>query len=209
MSGFYKKSLGKRLALIKEIAGLEESEMAELKQYAAMDFEIANRMIENVIGIQQLPLGIATNFVINGKKYLVPMALEEPSVVAAASKAASIAKETGGFKVESTPPIMIGQIQLVKVKEPEKAVAEIKKNGRRLIDLANGADPILVKFGGGARKVETSIIETERGKMVIVHLLELERFFVVVFFLMIRRPPRSTLFPYTTLFRSLLILVLH
>ena len=171
MSGFYKKGIEERLQLVKEFAGLEEEEIELLRKYAAMAFDVADRMIENVIGTQQLPMGIATKFKINGKDYIIPMAVEEPSIVAAASKAAGIARQKGGFKTESSPPIMIGQIQLVGVKETEKAIASIEKNAMRLIDLANSADPILVKFGGGAKKIETRVLETERGKMVIVHLL--------------------------------------
>ncbi len=171
ISGFYKKNLEERLAIIKKFANLDKEEVAELKKYAAMSFEISDRMIENVIGTQQFPLGIATNFLINGKDYLVPMAVEEPSVVAAASKAAGIARETKGFKAKASPPVMIGQVQLVNVKDCEKAIKEIKKKSREIIDLANKADPILVKFGGGARKIETNTIDTEKGKMVIVHLL--------------------------------------
>jgi len=171
ISGFYKKTLEERLSILKEFAGLSQEDLEELKKNGAMDFETANRMIENVVGTQQLPLGIATNFKINGKDYLVPMALEEPSVVAAASKAAGIARVSGGFKVESTPPVMIGQIQLVNLKDAEKAVGGIKNAANELIDLANKADPILVKFGGGAKKIEARVIETDKGKMVIVHLL--------------------------------------
>ena len=171
ISGFYKKNLEERLEIIKEFSNLSEEDLDTLKKFGAIDFDIADRMIENVVGTQQLPLGIATNFRINKKDYLVPMALEEPSVVAAASKAAGIAREKEGFFVESSEPVMIGQIQLVKVGDAEKAVAKIERNGRMLVDLANTADPILVKFGGGAKKIETKIIETDAGKMVIVHLL--------------------------------------
>ncbi len=171
ISGFYKKSLEERLAIVKKIAKLDKKEIEELKQYGAMSFEIADRMVENVIGTQQLPLGIATNFLINGKDYLVPMSIEEPSVVAAASKAAGIARKTKGFKAETSPPVMIGQVQLVNVKDCEKTINEIEKNSRVLIDLANKADPVLVKFGGGAKKIKIHTIDTERGKMVIVHLL--------------------------------------
>ena len=171
ISGFYKKSLSERLELLKESCGLSQEEILELQKYAAMGFETADRMVENVIGTQQLPLGIATNFVINGKDCLVPMAIEEPSVVAAASKAAGIARATGGFKTVSSPPIMIGQVQIVKAKNPEKAVAAIKRNERKILDLANSADPVLVQFGGGAKKIEAKAVKTERGKIVIVHLL--------------------------------------
>jgi len=171
ISGFYKKSLEERLKIVKEFSGLSGDEVEALKKFGAMDFETADRMVENVVGTQQLPLGIATNFLINGKDYLVPMALEEPSVVAAASKAAGIARQKGGFSVESSSPVMIGQVQLVKVKEPKKAVASIRKNAQSIVDLANEADPVLVRFGGGAKKIEAGAIETKRGKMVIVHLL--------------------------------------
>ena len=171
ISGFYKKSLGERIAIAKKFANLDKKDIEELENYGAMSFEIANRMAENVIGTQQLPLGIATNFQINGKDYLVPMALEEPSVIAAASKAAGIARETKGFKAKASPPVMIGQVQLVNVKDCEKAINEIKINSRNLVDLANNADPVLVKFGGGAKKIETRIIGTKKGKMVIAHLL--------------------------------------
>ena len=171
ISGFYKKSLEERLAIVKEFAKLDEKDIEELKKFGAMSFEVSDRMIENVIGTQQLPLGIATNFKVNGKDYLVPMSTEEPSIVAAASKAAGIARKEKGFKAEASPPIMIGQVQLVKVKDCKKAINEIEKNSRTLIDLANKADPVLVKFGGGAKKIETREIDTERGKMIIVHLL--------------------------------------
>jgi hydroxymethylglutaryl-CoA reductase len=171
ISGFYKKGLEERLSLVKEFAGLGEEDIAELKKYGAMSFEVGDRMIENVVGTQQLPLGVATNFLINGKDYLVPMSIEEPSIVAAASKAAGIARKKYGFKSEASPPVMIGQIQLVNVPDAEKAVKEIEKHSREIIALANEADPVLVKFGGGAKKVETRILDTERGKMVIVHLL--------------------------------------
>jgi hydroxymethylglutaryl-CoA reductase len=169
--GFYKKGLEERLSLIKEFASLEEPDLEELRKYGAMSFETADKMAENVFGTQQLPLGIATNFKINGKDCLVPMAIEEPSVIAAASKAAGIARASGGFKAEASPPVMIGQIQLVGVKDSEKAVAEIEKHGPELVEIANKADPVLVKFGGGAKKIETHVHDTERGKMLAVHLL--------------------------------------
>jgi len=171
ISGFYKKGLEERLQIVKDFAGLNDQDIAVLQKFGAMGFDVADRMIENVVGTQQLPLGIATNFLINGKDYLVPMSVEEPSIVAAASKAAGIARKKGGFSVEASPPIMIGQVQLVNVPDVEKAIKEIKKHSSKLVDLANGADPVLVKFGGGARKIETHVIETGKGKMVIVHLL--------------------------------------
>jgi hydroxymethylglutaryl-CoA reductase len=128
-------------------------------------------MIENVVAVQQLPLGIATNFRINGKDYLVPMALEEPSVVAAASKAAGIARESGGFEAKAALPLMIGQIQVIGIKKPEEARKKILKAKKELLEKANSMDQTLVKFGGGAKKLEAKILKTIKGKMLIAELL--------------------------------------
>jgi len=168
LQGFYKKSLDERLDILKKETGLETEEIEQLKKYAALDFETADRMIENVVGAQQLPMGIASNFKINGKDYIVPMGIEEPSVVAAASNAAKIARAKGGFETSSDKPIMIGQIQIVKVKDMEKTRKEIDSKKDELIKLANECDPILVKFGGGARDLQVREI-TEN--MLCVHLL--------------------------------------
>ncbi len=157
---FYEKTLGERLEAIKEFAELSEEEMQALKKYGALDFETANRMIENVYSTFPLPLGIATNFVINGREVLVPFALEEPSVVAAASNAAKL---SSGFEAKATAPIMIGQIQVVKIKSAQKAIKAVKKNEKELLGLANAGDSTLVKFGGGARKIEGKKIRTKKG----------------------------------------------
>ena len=127
-------------------------------------------MIENVAGTFPMPLGFAVNFKVNIESFVVPMALEEPSVVAAAS---NMAKGTlpEGIIAESMDPIMIGQIQLVNLKDPFKAKQQILEKEQEIIDLANEQDPILVKFGGGCKGVKPRVIETERGPMVIVHLL--------------------------------------
>lgn len=171
ISEFYKKTLEERLEIIKEFAGLSEEETQQLGKFAALDFEQANRMIENVVAVQQIPLGIATNFLVNGKDVLVPMAIEEPSVVAAASKAAGIARLSGGFTTSSDAPIMIGQIQIVQAKKPKEAVKKILKAKKELIALANTVDPLLVKFGGGATEMQARVLKTIKGQMVIVHLL--------------------------------------
>src|SRR3989338_574590 len=171
IEGFYKKNLEERLAIIKEAAQLSEEEISELKKFAALDFEQADRMIENVICTQQFPLGIATNFRINGKDVLVPMALEEPSVVAAASKAAGIARESGGFTSKATEPIMIGQIQIIGIKNPENAVKKILKEKKQFLEKANSMDRTLEKFGGGAKKISAGVLKTIKGKMLIVELL--------------------------------------
>jgi hydroxymethylglutaryl-CoA reductase len=169
--GFYKLPVEERVKIVKEFAGLTDEEASLLMKAGNLDISVADRMIENVIGTWPLPLGIATNFLINGRDYLIPMAIEEPSVVAAASNAAKMAREGGGFFTSSTDPIMISQIQLVKVKDAEEARNAILAEKQRILEIANERDPVLVKLGGGARDVEVRIIDTMMGKMVITHLI--------------------------------------
>jgi hydroxymethylglutaryl-CoA reductase len=171
ISGFYKLSPEERLEILKEFAGLSDEEVNAIKNTGCLQVEQVDRMIENVIGVMEVPLGIAVNFLINGKDYLIPMAIEEPSVVAAASNAARIARVKGGFKTESTEPIMIGQIQLTGIADPIEAKKHILDRKSEILELANKQDPILVKLGGGAKDLEVNIIETIEGSMVIVHLL--------------------------------------
>jgi hydroxymethylglutaryl-CoA reductase len=127
-------------------------------------------MIENVIGVFPLPLGIATNFFINGQDYLIPMVIEEPSVVAAASNAAKMARSSGGFITSSTAPVMIGQIQTVNVRDPHRARLAIYSNKAEILSKANEQDPVLVSLGGGAKDVEAKVLDTPMGAMVIVEL---------------------------------------
>jgi len=171
LSGFYKLSPGERLKIVREYAELSEEEAELLCRTGALELEQANRMIENVIGTTELPLGMATNFLINGRNYLIPMAIEEPSVVAAASNAAKMVRERGGFNTESTPPIMIGQIQLVDVKNPTEAREKILEAKEQILEMANEQDPVLVKLGGGAKDVEVRVLTTNLGPMTIIHLL--------------------------------------
>lgn len=170
-SGFYRLPLEKRVAEVKEFAGLGEEEAALLARWGALDSGTADRMIENVVGAMPLPLGIAVNFRVNGRDVLVPMAIEEPSVVAAASNAAKIARMQGGFTAKAGEPVMIGQIQVVGLADAEGAARKVLAEKGRLLELANSCDPVLVKFGGGAREVEAKVIETKSGKMLILHLL--------------------------------------
>jgi hydroxymethylglutaryl-CoA reductase len=170
-SGFYKKTPDERLKAVKEFAELDGEDIKVLSSTGPMEMEEVNRMIENVIGTMPLPLGIAVNFRINGKDYLIPMALEEPSVVAAASNAAKMAGDKGGFSTSSTPPVMIGQIQLTSVEDAESAKKTILENKEEILKIANEKDPILLKVGGGAKDLEARVLDTIRGPMVIVHLL--------------------------------------
>ncbi len=171
ISGFYKLSPAERLEIVKEFADLTDEEIDAIRNTGGIGIEQADLMIENVIGTFDLPLGIATNFLINGKDYLVPMAIEEPSVVAAASNSAKMAHVEGGFETSSTDPIMIGQIQLVDVEDASKAQENIQSKKKEIIELANEQDPLLVKFGGGAKDIEVRIIDSIKGPMAIVHLL--------------------------------------
>jgi hydroxymethylglutaryl-CoA reductase len=163
---------GERLAQVVLAASLDEAAHAALSSTDALPVSRANGMIENVIGTFQLPLGIATNFTINGKDYLVPMAVEEPSVVAAASYMARIVRECGGFQTSSTAPIMRAQVQVLGTSDPFGARLAILAARDEIIAVANGKDPVLVKFGGGCRDIEVHVFPfTTRGTMVVLHLL--------------------------------------
>lgn len=171
LSGFYSKSFEERISIIKELAGLSEGELGELKKFGSLEFEQANRMAENVIGTISLPLGIATNFRVNGKDYIVPMATEEPSVIAAASKAAGIARKSFGFRAEAAEPIMIGQIQVIGVKNFSQAKKKILEEKKELLKKANEADKFLVNLGGGAKEIQVREIGSGKQRMIVVHLL--------------------------------------
>lgn len=169
--GFYKLSPEKRLDKVREFADLSEEEVRVMKTAGALEIEDADRMIENIIGTFELPLGIAVNFLINGKDYLIPMATEESSVIAAASNAAKIARTRGGFETESTPPRMIGQIQVTDLKNLKDAEETIESNKEKILELANQQDPVLSKLGGGAEDLEIRKIKSGNGDMLIVHLI--------------------------------------
>ena len=169
VSGFYKLPVEKRLEFVKDFANLDDEETKLFS--SCLDIGIADRMIENVLGSFEIPLGIAVNFQINGKDYLVPMATEESSVVAAASNAAKIARIKGGFKTESTDPLMIGQIQILHTKDVAEAAQKIMSKKKEILNLANEQDKVLVKFGGGAKDLEVRILDSPIGKMIITHLI--------------------------------------
>lgn len=171
ISGFYKMTAEERIKTVKEFAGLSDEDVNVLMKTGALDIEMADRMIENVIGTHELPIGIATNFLINGKDYLIPMCIEEPSVVAAASNAAKMARPGGGFYTDYTGPLMIGQVQVVDVGNPHAAKFDILKHRDDILRIANEQDPVLIKVGGGARDIDVRIIDSLLGTMVVVHLL--------------------------------------
>jgi len=171
LPGFYKMPLEERLRIVSELSELSDEDVSLLRSGGGLSLEIADRMIENVIGLMAYPFAVAVNFRINGRDILVPMVLEEPSVVAAASNMARLMREGEGIKASSTDPVMIGQIQVVDIPDMEEAVEAVRGEREHILELANEQDPILVKLGGGARDLEIRRIETEMGEMLILHLL--------------------------------------
>ncbi len=168
--GLYKMKIEDRLKKIAEESDLSHEDLVGLKG-SSENIEILEGMIENVVGVFELPVGVATNFMINGEDRLIPMAIEEPSVVAAASKAAKIARKRGGFSCSTTDPVMIGQVQLVNLEDPDQAVRILKNSREDLIALANSKDPMLVKFGGGCKDIKIRRIDCDMGPMIVLHLL--------------------------------------
>jgi hydroxymethylglutaryl-CoA reductase len=170
ISGFYKLSPKERLAIIKDFAGLTDEETRLLENTGSLPMDVADHMVENVIGVFPEPLGIGVNFQINGKDYLIPMATEEPSVIAAASYAAKMVRDGGGFHSSSTTPIMIGQIQVVGIKDANLAKKQVLDAKVKVLKKANDQDPVLNSFGGGAKNMDAKIIDTSLGQMLIVEL---------------------------------------
>lgn len=169
--GFYRLPIEERLKVLKEFADLTEDEASLLKRTGRLGLDLADKMIENVVGTFELPYGIAVNFLINGREYLIPMVIEEPSVVAGASNAAKWCREGGGVVSIATEQIMISQIQVIKVPSPYTAVTRILERKKEILDLANSTNDILVRLGGGARDIEVKVLDSPSGKMVIVNLL--------------------------------------
>lgn len=168
--GFYNLSPEERLNIVREFAGLTDEEVRLLKNTGALPLEQADKMVENVIGALQLPLGVAVNFLINGREYLIPMAIEEPSVIAAASNAAKLVRESGGFHTWSMESIMIGQIQVTRLKDPYRARFSVLMKEDRIIEEANKQDPILIAHGGGVRRVTARVVSGSSKPMLIVEL---------------------------------------
>ena len=171
IEGFYKMPMEERLRIVRDFGQLTDDEALALSGLGGIDPAVPDRMIENAIGSFPLPLGVAVNFRINDKEYLVPMAIEEPSVIAAASNAAKMALPGGGFATTSTPPIMIGQVQLTGLKDPHSSKTQILHRKKEILQYANEQDPMLVSVGGGARDIEVRVIDTRTGPQVVVHLM--------------------------------------
>jgi hydroxymethylglutaryl-CoA reductase len=172
LAGFYDQSLEERIEQVARWAELTKDEASILRGVVGLDPARADRMIENVVGLYGLPLGIAVNFVVNERDVLVPMAIEEPSVVAGASFAAKLARAGGGFRATTTAPEMIGQMQVLDVVDPWTARFDLLAARDELLALADETDPVIVGLGGGARDLEVRVFErTPVGPMLVVHLM--------------------------------------
>jgi len=172
LPGFYNQSLKDRGQTIAAWAQLAPEQLAALDGSGGLSPEQADHMIENVVGLHALPLGVAANFLVNGREVLVPMAIEEPSVVAGASFMAKLARAGGGFIAHTTEPQMIGQMQILGVLDLHAARLALLENKARILDLANEVDPVIVKFGGGARDLEVRVMDDSPiGPFLVAHLI--------------------------------------
>lgn len=171
ISGFYKMPMEERVRLVADYAELTQEEVELLGSGGGLSLDKADRMIENVLGTMAYPFAVAVNFRINGRDRLVPLVLEEPSVVAAASNMARLIREGDGIRTSSSDPVMIGQIQVLDVPDIEAAKRALLEAKPRLLELADQQDPVLVRFGGGARDLQIRVVDSEVGQMLIVHLL--------------------------------------
>jgi hydroxymethylglutaryl-CoA reductase len=172
LTAFYKQPLSARVEQVAGWAALNDQETATFSSAMGLNRERADQMIENVVGLHSLPLGIAVNFQVNDRDVLVPMVIEEPSVVAGASFAAKLARAGGGFRARTTPPEMIGQIQVLDITDPWTARFDVLAAREELLARANETDPVLVKLGGGAQGLEARVLQhTAVGPMLILHLI--------------------------------------
>ncbi|MEK6574457.1 MAG: hydroxymethylglutaryl-CoA reductase, degradative, partial [Chloroflexota bacterium] len=170
--GFYDKSQPDRAAIVAEWAGLSPKDAAALDGSGGLTPEQATHMIENVVGLHNLPLGVAVNFLVNGREVLVPMAIEEPSVVAGASFMAKLVREGGGFHAHTSDPHMIGQMQIIGSPDLHAARFALLEKKAHILDLANQIDPVLIKAGGGARDLEVRVIDDSPiGPFLVAHLI--------------------------------------
>ena len=171
LSGFKDLTVDQRRARIVDATGLESHVLDVLSPEKGLSIDQANHMVENVIGVLGVPVGIATNFMVNGREMLVPMATEEPSVVAAASNLARMTRDHGGFVTSSTPPLMQAQVQVLDIIDPAAARLRLLACTDELIGLANAQDPFLVRLGGGVRDITVRLVPSSRQTYVVLHLV--------------------------------------
>ena len=171
ISGFHKMTPADRLATVAKAADLDEATIAQLRKPGNLDGDVADHMVENVISSISIPIGIATNMKVDGRDVLVPMATEESSVVAAVCNSARQCYDDGGFTTSVSGMLMIAQIQLVQVSDPQAARLKILERRAEIASLCDGCDPVLVRLGGGFRDLEVRVIASEGGPMVITHIV--------------------------------------
>lgn len=167
-------SPAERMRAVHERGLLSDADLARLSSgHATLDINAADKMIENVIGVLGMPIGLGLNFLINGRDYVVPLVVEEPSIVAALSAAAKLARGSGGFRAESTPPILIGQIQVIDVPDMAQAKSALLARRQEILDLANSFHPRMVARGGGAVDIEvcSHAMSSTDAEMLVLHLL--------------------------------------
>ncbi len=171
LSGFYRQSPAERQTLVQQRYHLNQAEIDALTR-GGLSLDLADRLIENVVGVYGLPLGIAAHFQINKRDYLIPMAIEEPSVVAACSHAAKLAREAGGFTASADEPLMVGQVQVMELRDLDAAREKILAARDEILAFANATAKSLVERGGGAKDIEVRLFrETRAGPMLVLHLL--------------------------------------
>ncbi|MFG2156780.1 hydroxymethylglutaryl-CoA reductase, degradative [Streptomyces olivaceus] len=170
VQGLRDLSVEDRRRTVAESAAVDPERLAAFAPQHGLGLDLADHMIENVVGVMALPVGVATNFVVNGREVLVPMATEEASVVAAASNSAKVARRHGGFFTSSTAPVMQAQVQIVGVRDPEAGRVRLLEAREELMRLADAQDPKLVEFGGGVRDLSVRVVPSRAGTYVVAHL---------------------------------------
>ncbi|MCB1713656.1 MAG: hydroxymethylglutaryl-CoA reductase, degradative [Candidatus Competibacteraceae bacterium] len=171
LSGFYKLDQQQRLKVLQTFANLEESTLNHLANTGNTHFELVDRLVENAVGVMNVPLGIATNLRVDGRDVLVPMATEESSVIAAVGNAARQCRDSGGIFTSFSGSLMIAQVQLVNVSDPWAARARLLEQREQIAAICNATDPLLVKLGGGFRELEIRLLDSRSGPLLIVHLI--------------------------------------
>jgi hydroxymethylglutaryl-CoA reductase len=171
ISGFHRLGVAERLEVVAGFAGLTDEQVAVLAETGALPAALADRLVENAVGVMPVPIGIASNLRVDGVDRLVPMATEESSVVAAVCNAARLVYDAGGFVTSASGPLMIAQIQLVGVSDPQQARLRILERCDEIAAVCDACDPVLVRHGGGFRELEVRVLETRGGPMVITHIV--------------------------------------
>lgn len=168
ISGFYRLPLAERRQAVAQDAGMSPQEFARILDSGGLDSAAADKIVENVLGVYGLPFGLALNFTINDRDHLVPMVVEEPSVVAAASNAAKMVRAAGGFHAQMLDDLLAAQVQLFDVGDPEDAVGRIEAATEELLEIGRRSVPNLIRRGGGPRFLE---VRSLGDCMVVVHVL--------------------------------------